>query len=139
MAIQVHLCENDEYGNPLGRAVRMDFDPIVCSLEETVYPPSGVRVRWLNVHKGEAPLTVGRIRIGREEFDVLAKQTLTGNVFWNTVWIAGVDAVRLINYMMKLKHWDCTEAEEYIFQQWDKREPLDPSRMFSARQPVASA
>ena len=119
MAITVNLCENDDYGNPSGKAHCIDFDPIVCRLECTLWPPEarGVTVRRLSRN---------RIKVGREEYEIFASQSLVGNIYWNSVSMSGVDAVRLMNYLMKLKYWECTEGEEYIYEQFQKREFIDP-------------
>ena len=52
-----------------------------------------------------------------------------GNWCWDVAWIGGADALRLANYLMRLKHWHCEEAPERFYEKFNAREPLGPEDM----------
>ena len=64
------------------------------------------------------------LRFGREKAFVLEYRAHYGNWCWDCAWIAGVDALRLANYLMRLKYWECEEAPENFYAKFNAREPL---------------
>lgn len=131
MAFQVHLCCNDpDNGVPLGRADCVEFHAgkfdarCVCtylrSLTET-----GVKVTVVPTRSAPANrMATHFMRFGRERVFVLDYRTHYGNWCWDAAWIAGVDALRLANYLTRLKHWHCEEGPEKFYEKFNAREPL---------------
>jgi hypothetical protein len=129
--ITVSICCNDDNGFSTGRAVRIDFDQYELELEDTLWPPRGVKFEW----NGPAPT---KIKFGRDIWRPVVLAGDGGNIFWQNIRMTGIDCIGLMNYLMTLKHWRANAGECYLFYQFNAKKPIVPKDFFKSREPVTT-
>jgi hypothetical protein len=132
MAFRLELCcNNPDNGMPLGRASAVEFHAgnfdARCVLTHFTLNDyrDGVKLTLLPTRPVPANrMATHLLRFGREKTFVLEYRGHFGNWCWDAAWIAGVDALRIANYLMRLKGWRCEEAPENFYEKFNARMPL---------------
>ena len=125
--ISVQLCCNDDNGINTGRVIRVDFDQYELECEDTLWPPSGIKLSFREEAQGTY------MRLGRDDWRTIFGMGGGGNIFWISVRMAGVDCIGLMNYLMTLKYWHATAGECYLFDQFNAKKPIVPQEFFKSR------
>jgi hypothetical protein len=131
--ITVSLCCQDERGSWTGRATSIHFDEYELETTEAAYPQSGVRIKLGTQREDNKRV----LRVGRDIWREIHGEGSGGNIFWYAVLLRGVDAIGLMNYLMKLKWWRSEGGECYLFDQFNAKQPIDPKAFFASRETLS--
>ena len=106
--IPVHVCWNNEHGNP-GRLVAVEFtdDREVCSVETDPTEGDVVEV-WDD----------GFAIDGDYTFSFVKQVEYVGNIMWDMIWMPREDAGELAEYLQRQHHWHLQVAVPEIFDRW---------------------
>lgn len=132
--INVQICCNDDYGNHTGRVIRFDFDLYELEVEDTLWPPRGVRMHVADNATGSLLTFPSRVKFGRDTWRPAALGGGGGNIYWRVIRMSGVDCIGLMNYLMRLKYWHATAGECYLFDRFNGKKPIVPRDFFASRQ-----
>lgn len=127
--IRVSFCCLDERGNFTGKVTHVDFHEYELTVEDTFLPARGATFS----------LHMGKVRIGRGAWDMQAPVVSGGNIFWLSTQVRGVDALGMMNYLMRLKGWHATEGERYLYDQFNAKQFIDPRAFFASREAQSGA
>jgi hypothetical protein len=128
--IHVSFCCNDDYGNFKGSAWRISFSEYELDVEENLWPPHGVGLKFDETMRADQS---GRLKVGRDIWRPYAGRCGGGNIYWQMVRMAGIDAIGIMNYLMRLKHWHAEGGECYLFDQFNAKQLIDPRTFFATR------
>ena len=122
--LHVQICCNDQNGLFTGRATRVDFNEYELTVEDSLWPPVGVKVQFTDT----------RVKFGRDIWrPTPGLGGYGGNIFWRGLRMSGIDCIGLMNYLMTLKHWRADAGECYLFDQFNSKQPIDPRAFFRSR------
>ena len=130
--LNVSICCNDDNGNHTGRVIRVDFDLYELEIEDTFWPPRGVRIHWMDGSNGG--VFSNRVRFGRDIWRPAIPGGFGGNIYWRTLRMSGVDCIGLMNYLMTLKYWHATAGECYLYDHFNEKKPIVPRDFFKSRE-----
>lgn len=128
--INVQICCNDDNGIHTGRVIRFDFDVYELEVEDTLWPPRGVR---MHVKPNASTLFPELVRFGRDMWRPVLLGGGGGNIFWRVIRMRGVDCIGLMNYLMTLKYWHANAGECYLFDHFNEKTPIVPKEFFASR------
>jgi hypothetical protein len=137
--ITVSFCCDDDYGSLTGKAIRVDFQKYELSVVDTLWPPAGVTLSFQLADNQVVPPIKAAVKIGRDIWREIYGRGSGGNIFWSSVLVRGVDAIAMMNYLMKLKWWRAESGECYLFDQFNAKRPIDPKAFFESRKRETSA
>jgi hypothetical protein len=63
------------------------------------------------------------IKMGDCQIAIQGYCTWVGNIYWDCAIATLPEALKLLNYLIA-ERWDCTQAEEALYQRWEAAEPL---------------
>jgi hypothetical protein len=123
MAITVSFaCNDPNNGNFLGGFEKLGVDAgeLHMELEGDMYDL--VRVNF------DFPVTNGggTVKVGRIKVPGLAYKSWYGNWCWDAAWFSWVEALRIINYVGKLKHWRMVDGPSDLFEAFNDRHEITP-------------
>ena len=115
-------CNNHEDGS---------FNGSFAMVELYVRPPE--EVAWTHVLSLEGDVFHGDVVQIYDQTATLAELEIAheghdkwvGNWCWDDLLVSEEDALRLLEHLRQLGHWQVTEAPESIFDGWEGDEPFD--------------
>jgi hypothetical protein len=128
--VVVSFCCNDDYGTFTGKVIRFDCQEYELECEDTWWPPRGVKFEYRTF----GDLQGFEIRLGRDIWRRAWGGAYGGNIFWRTFQVAGVDALGMMNYLMRNKYWHATAGECYLYDQFNAKRPIVPGEFFKSRE-----
>lgn len=109
--IQVDFACNDEHGQPMGLAERVNIGEL--ELECTLWK-GGVSLRSER----------GVVYIGRQKYQKYGYKYGVGNWCWDGYWMKESDALRLISYLERQKYWSCTSGPCEQYDKFEQKQPF---------------
>lgn len=112
--IIVKLCCNDKHGNSDG-LVAAEFGERFASNPHLYLEGDMLSGDPISFRSGWMTLVTGK---ENHHFCALLRRRWVGNIHWDHVTMADAEAVRLLNWLRSLRHWQVVEATEDLCSMW---------------------